>query len=460
MLLQLVKSLIVFLYLFLLPPLIFAQTPTETPTTLELNKPIEREIKGGETHSYQVNLEKGQFGEVILEQKGVDVLIRVFEPDGKAGNWFDGQIITTGIEKVAVLAENTGLYRLDVEVKLKSSPIGRYEIHLAAIRELTDFDRQYNESNLLIKQSDRLFDAGKYQEGVPFAEKALAIREKILPPDSPDIGIACSNLGILYLNIPNYNRAEPLYLRALDIWQKAFGENNLNVAAALSNLALIYLNKGDFDKAENFLLRTIAIREKILGQNHTLVAGAYNTLGRIYRRKNEIMKAVKAYELALSIRETLFGKDSTPVAAVLKNLSTLYYYNGDFEKSLELDERVLTITEKTLGSEHPDVVGALENLGLSYTEIKQFDKAEPIYHRALAICEKAYGVGSIKSSSILTNLAILYFKKEEYEKSVKIGIIVSVIRIAIIDVVRAINTKSQIFVITKKNYAIICLDFD
>src|SRR6266498_5420353 len=43
--------------------------------TLELGKPIERELAGGESHSYLLPLAAGQFCHVVVDQRGVDVVV-------------------------------------------------------------------------------------------------------------------------------------------------------------------------------------------------------------------------------------------------------------------------------------------------------------------------------------------------------------------------------------------------
>src|SRR5215475_6072183 len=60
-------------------------TPENSPaiTTLEPGKPIERELSGSQTHSYQVTVADGQHVSVIVEQRGIDVIVKCFGPDGK-----------------------------------------------------------------------------------------------------------------------------------------------------------------------------------------------------------------------------------------------------------------------------------------------------------------------------------------------------------------------------------------
>src|ERR1041384_2435461 len=43
----------------------------------------ERELKGGETHAYRVALTSGQFFYALVEQKGIDVSVALFAPDGQ-----------------------------------------------------------------------------------------------------------------------------------------------------------------------------------------------------------------------------------------------------------------------------------------------------------------------------------------------------------------------------------------
>ena len=68
------------------------------------------------------------------------------------------------------------------------------------------------------EQSGRaLRNQGKYDEAEPLYQRALAIREKALGPDHPDVAESLNNLAELYSNQGKYAEAEPLYKRALAI---------------------------------------------------------------------------------------------------------------------------------------------------------------------------------------------------------------------------------------------------
>src|SRR5262245_1890562 len=73
----------------------------------------------------------------------------------------------------------------------------------------------------------------------PLYKRALAIGEKVLGPNHPNVAGALSNLAALYVDQRRHADAEPLHKRALAIGEKVLGPNHPNVAKALSNLAVL-----------------------------------------------------------------------------------------------------------------------------------------------------------------------------------------------------------------------------
>src|SRR5437879_39727 len=81
---------------------------------LELGKPIQRELAGGQSHSYVVRLEARQFLHVVVTQLGVDVLVSLFGPDGQKVTEVDTVIGLQGSERLFWVAQTAGDYRLEV----------------------------------------------------------------------------------------------------------------------------------------------------------------------------------------------------------------------------------------------------------------------------------------------------------------------------------------------------------
>jgi tetratricopeptide (TPR) repeat protein len=65
-------------------------------------------------------------------------------------------------------------------------------------------------------------------------------------------------LAVLYHNQARYAEAEPLYKRALAIYEKALGSDHPEVARSLNNLAILYQNQARYIDALPLVQRTIS----------------------------------------------------------------------------------------------------------------------------------------------------------------------------------------------------------
>ncbi|MFH1242927.1 MAG: CHAT domain-containing tetratricopeptide repeat protein [Pseudomonadota bacterium] len=118
----------------------------------------------------------------------------------------------------------------------------------------------------LNQQVVQFLQQGRYADAIPLAQKTLAIREKALGPDHPDVAAGLNNLAGLYGSLGDYAKAEPLYRRSLAIWEKALGSDHPNVATGLNSLALLYAALDEFRKAHDLHLRAQAIDERLIDQ--------------------------------------------------------------------------------------------------------------------------------------------------------------------------------------------------
>jgi tetratricopeptide (TPR) repeat protein len=108
----------------------------------------------------------------------------------------------------------------------------------------------------------------QYADAEPLYRRALAIGEKTLGPDHPDVATRLNNLASLLQAQGQYADAEPLYRRALAIAEKALGPDHPDVARDLNNLALLLHAQGKYAEAEPLYRRALAIDEKALGPDH------------------------------------------------------------------------------------------------------------------------------------------------------------------------------------------------
>ncbi|MGH9837545.1 MAG: tetratricopeptide repeat protein [Blastocatellia bacterium] len=384
---------------------------------LEPGKPITRELAGGQSHPYRITLDAGQYLNVVVEQRGIDVVVTLFGPDDKQIAEFDAEIRRHGQEIVSQVAEAAGSYRLNVQAKQKEAPAGHYEIRVAELRAATENDRDLQEARKLIVEMIRLYRAGKYGEARPLAERALEIREKSLGPEHIEVAAALNNLAAVYSAQGDYAKAETLHQRVLTIREKALGPEHPDVARSLNNLANLNYNKGDYEKVETLYQRALAILEKVLGPEHPDVAAALNNLAILYNTQGAYTRAELLFQRALAIREKTLGPEHLDVAGSLNNLGILYQDRGDYAKAESFYQPALAIQEKSLGPNHPLVALTLNNLANLSNDKGDYAKAETLHQRALTIREKAFGPNNPLVATSLDNLALTYRANGEYAKA-------------------------------------------
>src|SRR5262249_35487916 len=163
------------------------KTQGERGAVLEQGKPIERELAGGESHSYQLMVASGQYVFLAVDQRGINVVVKVFGPDDKkfveVNNNYSGES-----EMVSLVAEASTIYRLEVRSAEKDASKGRYEIKIKELPPTTEQDksrvqaeRLSNEAMLHYREktTDSLQNAvEKYKQSLPLWHAAKdSIRE-------------------------------------------------------------------------------------------------------------------------------------------------------------------------------------------------------------------------------------------------------------------------------------------
>src|SRR5262245_52983818 len=72
------------------------------PTELRAGQTYVRELSGGLSHSYQLQLDEGEYAGLTVEQRSIDVAIRLLGPDGGAMADFQDELRINHAEPVEI----------------------------------------------------------------------------------------------------------------------------------------------------------------------------------------------------------------------------------------------------------------------------------------------------------------------------------------------------------------------
>lgn len=119
--------------IFFLLQAVLTQGQTNVPGEIQQllqGTPVERMMRGGDVHKYQVPLSSGQYLKVVVDQRGVDVVVIAFQPDGVKISEVDSPNGTQGPEPISVAASMSGVYQFEVRSLEANAAPSRYEIRI------------------------------------------------------------------------------------------------------------------------------------------------------------------------------------------------------------------------------------------------------------------------------------------------------------------------------------------
>jgi tetratricopeptide (TPR) repeat protein len=228
----------------------------------------------------------------------------------------------------------------------------------------------------------------EYEKARVAHECALAIWEKQLGREHPQLATVINNLGLVLKDMGDLPSAKACFERAMMIWEKQFGRDHPNVASCANNLGSVLQALGDLLGAKNMLERALAIDEKIYGKEHPEIAMDVNNLGRVLRAMGDLLGAKTMYERALAINEKIYGKEYPDVSIDVNNLGMVLVDLGDLVGARIMYERGLAIDKKTYGNEHPEVAADFHNLAVVLVKMGDLPQALELEQHALAMFQK------------------------------------------------------------------------
>ena len=234
-------------------------------------------------------------------------------------------------------------------------------------------------------------EAGYLWNQVAEPQRALACNlrsvEKTVQhqPDSRNLAAGYNNVGMTYGALGDHKQALEYQLKALAICERVLPPEHPDLAASYNNVGRTYGALGDHKQALEYQLKDLAICERVLPPEHPDLAISYGNVGSTYCALGEPQKALE-YELkVILIFEKVLPKDHPHLATSYSNVGMTYGELGDHEKELEYDLKALGIRERVLPGNHPSLALSFNNIAWTYHALGQIGEAAAHMRRAAEI---------------------------------------------------------------------------
>lgn len=337
--------------------------PQDNPYTLGVNEVIiKRDIIRNQRHVYRLPLFPQQFVHLVVEQKGIDLVVRLLDKNKQLITERDSPNATVGPEAISVVASSTEDYYLEVCAN-KTQAAGSYKLTVEGPRQSSN-----NDQNRV--DAERLFMAGR---------KLTAQRQ----PDT------------LVLAIAQFTKARQLWRDMGYVREEGY---------ALCGIGEAYRFLRNFEYAKKNLdeaLSRLSAAQDPSGQAYVL-----SQLGAAHRDLDDPRRALSNYEDALALRRRI--GDLWGEALIHNNVGYLYSEMGEQQASITNSELALPIwrevkdnameanTRNNIAKAHLDL-GNLTTAFQKYEELLEYCKnnqpcsLEPFIRNSLGVIHDTWG---------------------------------------------------------------------
>ena len=377
------------------------------PRQLQPGEVVKGNLQAKETHVFQALLSPGQYMHVSVNQIGIDVVVRLFDPNRALLIQRDSPNSKYGPEKISTVAQLSGSHYV-VVCGAENQPAGAYELRLDGPRPATAAEdrrviaeQAYYQAAKLSAQRSRT----ALESAIEYYKESANIWRELGDPNEE--GYALSNLGDLYRDLRLFKESETNLQAALNLLRAAGDVSGQ--AYVLNSWGATYRELGsDLSKGFEKYEEAIALRRSI--GDRWGEAQLRNNIGLLHSRLGQNREAVDHLKLARTLWRELGARDQE--MNTLNNIATANLNSGNLSEAFEQFQEVLKFCAQIAGPCRPEAF-VQNSLGVIYDTWAQPNDALAKYNLALELYRQTNADTRTFQATTLDNLGLLYAGLED-----------------------------------------------
>ncbi|CAF0814736.1 unnamed protein product [Didymodactylos carnosus] len=262
-------------------------------------------------------------------------------------------------------------------------------------------------------------DQGDYEKALLYYNKALGT--ELNAPNSDQIRMAnyYNNIGLVYHGLQRYSEALEMLEKSLQIQQKILPPNHPSLARSYNNISLVYNKQGNTNQAIEFLNKALEVQINSLPPNHPDLGTAYTNMGLVLNDQGKQKEALEMHEKALEIWLKVHPINQSKIAICYNNISKVYFAQRDNGKAIEYLNKALEIQVKFLPSYHLTLAITYSNLAFALKEQGKLSEALEMHEKCLQIRLKALPPNHRQIAEVYHGISLVYRSLCDYDKELE-----------------------------------------
>lgn len=338
---------------------------------------LERTLEAGRSHVFGFELEAERYLRLEVEQLGLDVLVLLFDPEGRLLFEVDSPTGSRGREVVIALTPSSGRYRLEVR-PFEAEAAGIFALEVVELRPARGDDRRRAASAAALASAEWRRLEEDFEAAAAGYERALPDLEAL--GDRENAARARWHLGEALVELGELSRASKILRQAADEF-RALGDG-VGEARALNDLGDVWRELGETGRAHAAHRRSLELYRAAGIESGE--GSALNNLGLVAEATGDLAGALELYEAALEIWRRL--ERHSAEATTLQNLGGLYALIGRDAEALDLHRQAVEVLQREGRERH--LGSALVALGWAHHLAGENERALERYDEAIELARR------------------------------------------------------------------------
>ncbi len=363
--------------------------------TLAVGQTVKRKIRDAESHSYNLLVRNDQYVQIVAQQSGVDLIVRLFDSAGAEQAEMDSPNGAYGTEPLCFISTRTDVYRLEVR-KLEAEAItGSYTLSVADLRTATAADRSRFNAQQIFSEAEELRNKGEAagaKEALAKYDAAYTLYSSL--NDSRGAAISLYGRAATNQSLGDNAKAFEDFKNSSQLWRLT---TELSARAnTLNSLGLVADDLGQKERSLNYYKESLRLF-RTLGDKRE-VANTLANIGRLNVSLGNYLQALGLFNSSLKFFQRI--GETSEAATLLTNLSVVYENLGDYEAAISKTSEALKLLRQ-IGDKRGEAY-ALVSMGNVHFGLGSLQKALDTYSQALPLFEQL-GNRSLQSQ-VLNNI--------------------------------------------------------
>ncbi|MGQ0383168.1 MAG: tetratricopeptide repeat protein [Gammaproteobacteria bacterium] len=213
------------------------------------------------------------------------------------------------------------------------------------------------------------FDAGRYQEALPFAERVVTLTEPRADRDV-ELPTAWNNLAATHFLLGRYDAAEVNYLKSLELLEATQGISSRRLIVPLAGLGAAHASRDQRAIGAGYYARALAVSRRAEGLFNLAQLPFVEQAADNLQALRDFAGAERERRYTLRIVEQNFGYGDPRTLPALQQLADFYERMGEYVAARTMYLRIRDVTMQESGGYNPESIRAL--LGIARTHRLQF----------------------------------------------------------------------------------------